>query len=99
MSGRPPIPEILRGRLDGNSRKQFLALRRYEKECELYEEEQAKERVFVVRVPVSGYKVFEVSATDAAEAEAIVAEEWLDEFGCLADETELMWDSARAAER
>jgi len=94
-NGRPPIPEILRGRLDGNSREQFLALRAYEKECAAYDEGLAEECIFEVEVPVTGYKVFEVAATDAAEAEAIVAEGMIDELGALQDEMEMMWDCAR----
>ena len=35
----PPIPEILRGRLDGNSREQFEALRAYEKALRAYEKQ------------------------------------------------------------
>lgn len=93
--GRPPIPEILRGRLDGNSREQFEALRAYEKQCATWEEERADERVFGVEVPVTGYKVFEVVATDAAEAVEIVAEGMIDELGSLQDEMEMVWDAAR----
>jgi len=90
---RPKLPDILRGHLDGNNREQFLALRKWENEVGEEEAEEAEIRPFLVEVPVSGYKTFEVLAYDALEAECMVADGEGDEVG---DETELMYDAAQA---
>ena len=92
----PEIPPILRGRLDGNNREQFLALRRWERQVAEGKAEEAELRPFLVEVPVSGYKTYEVMALDALDAEAAVADWEGDEVG---DETEEMRDMAQAVER
>lgn len=81
---KPPVPEILRGRLDGNNRDQVLALRAYERQLRDWEEEVSSMRSFedevssmrsfIVEVPISGSRYYEVEASSPEEAKVMIAD-------------------------
>ena len=72
----PPIPEILRGKLDGNNKEQYLALKEWQRDVALYERGllEPQPRPFLVEVPVTGFRVYRVLAVDAIEAGVLVAD-------------------------
>jgi hypothetical protein len=88
----PPIPEILRGRLDGNNKAQFEALRAWERRAEAGEWDPPQQR-YVVEVPIAGSRFYEVMATDSEDAEILIAD---GEGTLMEDDVEEMRDFGTA---
>jgi len=88
----PPIPEILRGRLHGNNKAQFEALRAWERLAQAGDFDPP-ERRYLVEVPIAGSRFYEVMAADREEAELLIAD---GEGTLVEDDVEEMRDFGRA---